>query len=265
MALVKGRPVEPGLTIVSDGKSSPMARISDEEYEGKVRDPWFKFLGRILLENLTEERTKEVLCDMVKGSGEKIDAVALRGVQKVWIWDSYVMAKISWMLLIHDISPTFVKNVLQPVQTRWFKSWLGYPRTGNTSIFYRSNAHHGLQLKEMVSWHKQNRLIRRHILESSQDAQVKAIHASLAKKQRDSHAREWKDCNEIESLKQVVLFEKIRGPLKQDGVGLGWGAWKFDPTASKSSLAASKPGLAAAYSFLAALSLAQQRHQQEHE
>ena len=101
---------------------------------------------------------------------------------------------------------------------------MGYTQTGNNSIFYQSQEDHGLQLKEMISWHKQNRLIRRHILESSQDAQVKAIHASLAKKQRDSHAREWKDCNEIESLKQVVLFEKIRGPLKQDGVGLGWGS-----------------------------------------
>ena len=65
MALEQGRPVEPNLTIVSDDKVSPMARISDECYDGKSRDPQFKFLGRFLLESLTEDRAKEVLLNMV--------------------------------------------------------------------------------------------------------------------------------------------------------------------------------------------------------
>ena len=205
MALEKGQPTDPNLTIKADGKCAHMARISDCEYDGKDRDPWFKFLGRFLMESLTEEHAKEVLRDMVKKAGEKIEATALRGVQKVWIWDSYVMATIGWLLLIHDIPPSFVLEELQSVQNRWFKKWLGYPRTGNITFFYRSNAHHGLQLKEMESWHKQNRLIWRHILASSKDSQVRAIHKSVAAQQRASKTTVWKDCDELESLKQVVL------------------------------------------------------------
>ena len=61
MVLENSKPVEPSLTIESDGKVEPMARISDEVYAGKERDPWFKFLGRYLLESLKEDKAEELL------------------------------------------------------------------------------------------------------------------------------------------------------------------------------------------------------------
>ena len=136
MALENGKPVDADLTIESDGESYPMARISDEAYGGKPKDPWFKFLGRYLIEELSEKKAKALLLEIVTKAGEMIEAQPLRGAQKVWIWDSYVMSKISWLLPIHDISPTFVECELQPIQNRWFRLWLGFPRTGtNISIF----------------------------------------------------------------------------------------------------------------------------------
>jgi hypothetical protein len=225
MALEGGKPVDAGLTIESDGKSYPMARISDVAYGGGAKDPWFKFLGRYLIEELTEMKAKALLLEIVTEAGKKLENQPLKGAQKVWIWDSYVMSKISWLLLIHDIPPTFVGIELQPIQNRWFRLWLGIPKKGtNISIFYRSREHHGLQLKEMSSWHKQNRLIRNHILASSPDPQVKAIHNSTAQRQRENKSNQWKDCLELESLQRVIQFEKMRGPLKIGGAGLGWGS-----------------------------------------
>jgi len=222
MSLVKGKPVEPNLTIKCKGKAEPMARISDEAYGGSCRDPWFKFLGRFLLENLSEQQAKKVLLTMVQDAEARLGGTALRGTQKTWIWDSYVMSSISWLLMIHNMAPTFVAD-LQAIQTRCFKAWLGYTKTGNNSIFYRSKAHCGLQLKEMMSWNKQNRLIRRHILSTSSDPQVQAIHKMVSAKQNSSNTNEWKDCKELESLKQVFMFETMRGPLRQASVGVGWG------------------------------------------
>ena len=168
---------------------------------------------------------KALLVEIVSKAGVLIEAKPLKGAQKVWIWDSFVMAKISWLLLIHDIPPTFVETELQPEQNRWFRKWLGFPSRGtNISIFYRSREHHGLQLKEMCSWHKQNRLIRRHILASSSDPQVVAIHNNTAASQKSSKARTWRDCVELESLQNVVKFEKMRGTIHKGGAGLGWGS-----------------------------------------
>ena len=56
MALENSTPVEPSLTIESDGKVETMVLISDEEYVGKERDPWFKFLRRYLLESRRTRR-----------------------------------------------------------------------------------------------------------------------------------------------------------------------------------------------------------------
>ena len=177
--------------------------------------------GRILSENLREDQAKDKLSAMVHSTESTIGKAPFKGSQKVWIWDSYVMSQIAWMLLIHDIAPTFV-DALQAVQTRCFKKWLGYTRTGNNSIFYRSREHHGLQLKEMASWHKQNRLIRRHILSSSKDPQVREIHNWVKFRQMKSVSNEWNDCVELESLKHVVMHEKTRGPLMQARAGVGY-------------------------------------------
>ena len=205
-----------------------MAFISDIEYEGKSRDPWFKFLGRFLIGDLTEKHSKSVLFKLVSSAGEKIEAAALRGCQKVWIWDAYVMSMISWQLMIHDINQDWVRTQLAPIQIRWFCKWLGYKHRGsNKSIFFRSNEHHGLQLKEMCTWHTKNRLVRRHILSTSKDPQVRAIHEGVTAEQAkraESKTNEWKDCMELRSLTQAVVFEKMRGSLKQDDCGLGWGS-----------------------------------------
>ena len=239
MALEKGKAVEPGLTIKSDGKVEPMARISDEIYAGKSRDPWFKFLGRYLDEELTENKAKELLVELVTKASKIIGDSPLRGSQKVWIWDSYVMAKIGWLLLIHDVPPTFVKKELVPIQLKFLKRWSGLHSKANVSIFFRDKAHHGLQLKEMCSWHKQNRLIRRSILSSSSDPQVRAIHNSLSERQHRSVKGMpgdcWNDCVELESLKQSVVFELMRGPMKTDGDlrGLGYAGKRPQATAEK--------------------------------
>ena len=80
----------------------------------------------------------------VQNGAKKIESTALRGSQKVWIWDSYLMSKIAWVLLVHDIAPSFVNDVIQPIQNRCFWDWLGYTEKGNLSNFYRSRQHHGL-------------------------------------------------------------------------------------------------------------------------
>jgi hypothetical protein len=211
-------PTDPELTIKVNGEDCRMGFISHRD------DPWFKIMGRYLLEDLSESEAKARLLDFFKEAGEKIESTLLPGRFKVWIWDSYVMAKVAWLFLIHDIVPSWVESELQPIQTRWFRKWTGFPKRGtNASIFFRSREHHGLQLKEAVSWHKQCRLTRRHILTQSEDPIVTAIHQGVAEAQRDSASNAWKDCVELEKLEQEAQHRKMRGPLMQAGVGVGWG------------------------------------------
>ena len=75
-----------------------------------------------------------------------------------------------------------------------------------------------------MAWHKECRLVRRHILSKSKDPQVLAIHEAISKEQHNSKSNAWKDCVELKKLNDVALFEKMRGPLKEGRSGLGWGS-----------------------------------------
>ena len=75
-----------------------------------------------------------------------------------------------------------------------------------------------------MAWHKECRLVRRHILSKSKDPQVLAIHEAISKEQHNSKSNAWKDCVELKKLNDLALFEKMRGPLKEGRSGLGWGS-----------------------------------------
>ena len=61
MALENSKPVEPSLTIESDGKVEPMAQIRDEVYAGKETGPMGQIPHRYLLESLKEDKAEELL------------------------------------------------------------------------------------------------------------------------------------------------------------------------------------------------------------
>ena len=196
---------------------------SEEVHED---DRWFKFLGRYILADLSETKAQQLMKKLFEESGTTIDACLLQGKHKVWLWENYVMGKVSWLFLIHDVVPSFVKTQLQPIQTRWYKRWFGYPLRANTTIFYRSRANHGLQLKQATQFHIENRLIRRHILSTSNDPQVRAIHQHVNDEQSARHksgTNEFKDCVLLNELLEQAKFEKRRGPLKLGKSGLGFG------------------------------------------
>ena len=73
-----------------------------------------------------------------------------------------------------------------------------------------------------MAWHKECRLVRRHILSKSKDPQVLAIHEAISKEQHNSKSNAWKDCVELKKLNDVASLEKMRGPLKEGRSGLGW-------------------------------------------
>ena len=58
-------------------------------------------------------------------------------------------------------------------------------------------------------------------------SQAEAIHDIVAAEQHrrtDRNTNEWKDYEELMSLSQVVTFELMRGAVKKNGLGLGWGS-----------------------------------------
>ena len=53
-----------------------MDYVGDDEYDGKARGPWSKFLGRFFVALLNEIHAKEVLLKRVVEAGERIQGTA---------------------------------------------------------------------------------------------------------------------------------------------------------------------------------------------
>ena len=115
----------------------------------------------------------------------KIDETPLTGSQKMWIFDKVLMSKISWDFLIHDMTVSFVED-LAATQTRMFKKWVNYSRSGNPTVFYRSKKNFGWNMKEMVTFLKKQQLIKCNMLKCSEDSDVRQLYEARRQQEYDA-------------------------------------------------------------------------------
>jgi len=139
-ALEEGRGKDPVLEIAG----ATMKWIANEA---------FKFLGKQTCTNCSDEAARKKLLLKFEKFVDKIDETPLTGSQKMWIFDKVLMSKISWDFLIHDMTVTFVRK-LAAIQTKMFKKWGHYSKSGNVTVFYRSKKNFGWNMKEMVTFFK---------------------------------------------------------------------------------------------------------------
>ena len=102
----------------------------------------FKFLGKQIRTDGSDKAARKLLLQKFKEYVTKIDETPLTGSQKMWIFDKVLMSKISWDFLIHDMTISFVKK-LAATQTRMYKKWINYSKSGNNKVFDRSKKKFG--------------------------------------------------------------------------------------------------------------------------
>ena len=84
---------------------------------GYIDKSAFKFLGKQITANVSDKAARDKVQEELESAVEKIDKLLLTGSQKMWIFDTVLMSRVSWDLLIHDMSPSFVA-VLASLRSR---------------------------------------------------------------------------------------------------------------------------------------------------
>ena len=227
-AMIGGKPVDPKLMI---GGS----------LMGYIDKAAFKFLGKQITANVSDKAARDKVQEELESAVEKIDKLLLTGSQKMWIFDTVLMSRVSWDLLIHDMSPSFVAG-LGALQTRKFKEWSHYAKHGNATVFYRSAEHFGLKMKEMVPFFKKMQLIKCHLLKTSSDADVCELYQARSKREKMATQSSnpvvkgtWRPTVELEPLLSEAKARKmIRGAQTGTaGLGLAPSRRKQDSTAEE--------------------------------
>ena len=81
---------------------------------------------------------------------EKQSKANITGPMKIWLYNHFIVAFITWPFMIYDLPISFGEE-LKTVATKYLKRWLGITKSITESVLYRSKGHFGLGLIDLVT------------------------------------------------------------------------------------------------------------------
>lgn len=198
----------------------------------------FKYLGRLMQADLNDDVIRKTIVEKFERLMKLLDETKITGMMKVWVYEHKVAAMMSWVLMIHDLPPSWVEFHLQRTATRMLKKWTGLARPANVNIFFRSKEHFGLHLKHMSEFTKRLQVLRSHILKYSNDNRVRKVYemnltrhsSEMASPQQGAT---WRPTLALERAEAAVHTQQIVGAANLGHQGLGYGKAKLSCTNSR--------------------------------
>ena len=112
-----------------------------------------------------------------------VDGLPLPSTAKLWLYQHFVVAKMSWHFTALDLSLTFVKR-LQTQANKFLKAWSGLPRPANTAIlFVGASGRAGLHVSGLPTFWKQMQAVRLDLLRHSADPRCCRLYDMLVRRQ----------------------------------------------------------------------------------
>ena len=142
----------------------------------------FKMLGMWVENDLTNKKLISRTEDKLKNMLRRTDAAKVTGPCKVWIYNSLILAKLSWEFITYDFGETRLAEWEQ-LANQYLKKWLGLMKNAHNGVLYRPRSHVGLALKSLSEVAKLLGMTRRAILEASEDPHVLALRAYVKRKE----------------------------------------------------------------------------------
>ena len=88
------------------------------------------------------------------GDMETIESCGVNGLCKLFLYQHFVISRLSWVFLVHDLSLSFANELDDKIVTR-LKRWAGLYKSADVATLSRQRENLGLQLSS-VSCHYQH-------------------------------------------------------------------------------------------------------------
>ena len=96
--------------------------VSADADADSLQSDHFKELGRWISVSLSEDKIKVEIGIRLSQDLEKVDLSGVNGPSKLWL--HFLVSKLSWVFLVHDLSVSFAQGLDKKVIPR-LKSWAG--------------------------------------------------------------------------------------------------------------------------------------------
>ena len=200
--------------------------IANPQTEDPFKAKHFKFLGRNMHVDLSEQDVVEKVGRDLRQRLALVDKDPVFGLAKLWIYQFYILSFLAWPFLIHDFAISHVK-ALQPPTNKLLRRWAGLYKSADESILYRSREQFGLQLTSLTTHFKRMQVIKSHTLKHSNDPDVVDHYEQRALREKDISV--WKGSQLLEVCEAMANHDfKFKG--QNDRRGLGNGVYDPEPS-----------------------------------
>jgi hypothetical protein len=187
----------------------------------------FKFLGRWIHVSLSEEKVKMFVKSALLKDVEKVDKSGVNGLMKLWLYQFYLLARLSWPFLVHDFCHSFAVELQDLIKTK-LKKWALLYKGADLGSLFRSRETAGLGLTSIVYHFEKMQIIKCSILNKSQDTNVQLVYKSRSS-QTLLWRKKWSAAQSLNTASEAATL-KLRFPANINRRGLGHGDFVRNPS-----------------------------------
>jgi hypothetical protein len=162
----------------------------------------FKELGRFISVDLKETKIKAEISRRLNADMNLVETSGVNGLCKLFIYEHFVVPRLSWVFLIHNLTLFFVRELDKYVISR-LKRWAGLYRNTDVGALFRKRQDLGLQLTSLEFHYQRMQLTKCCLLENSQDDNVRKIYDHF-KAYNLEYQKKWTGPKELAVLKPIA-------------------------------------------------------------
>ena len=176
----------------------------------------FTYLGRHYNFQMDEMKHRDSALQKSNELLKQIDDLPLHPKNKLLLYNSYLLSKISWDLTIADLGLTWVKNNMDNVVSSYLRKWLEIPINGTLEICLLPSNKFGLDIILLSTKFIQCQSVLRNNLKNSVNPDIQELHRETSKGKNVQ-------VDQFNSTKQVLKSirkgseEKVQNELPNQG------------------------------------------------
>ncbi len=195
-----------------------MAFLLNPQNGDSFKSSHFKFLGRQIHAQLQEKEIMKQLETKFLSQVEMLEKCLINGFMKLWIYQHYILAYLSWPFLIYDLNLSFAKSLTVKVMPK-LKAWSGVGRAVETGLLFRDRKNFGLGLTSVTDHYQRMQIVKCDLLSNSDDPNIRTLFETRVKRERAS-TRVWR-ATKLHSIAVAESDLKQKYPANQGRQGLG--------------------------------------------
>jgi hypothetical protein len=160
----------------------PYLKVNNEQIPTIKEGEEFVYLGKKFTMCMKTEKEEIEIKKDLRTYAETIHRTPLHPKNKIAIIVRYVYSKLRWRLSTYDFSQTWVKQNLNSIVTEYVKRWLNLHQGANTRHLFLPTNKLGIRFSLPSDIHKACQMVKRSILKSSKNQEIKDLYKLTVKK-----------------------------------------------------------------------------------